>query len=282
MRSAIGFNAKQSGGFNFYHPVASVIMSIFEKKITFITRGLYEVRNLQAENFVAEKFAITTYSRLAEGFARDFITLQTDCNLIITPNESIMEEKAKIYESKQEAKYRLIFNPLDSLTNFARGFNECGCSFTLQSIIPMGKKTTEDIFTLFFNFKTQKFLYSEYKGITYLENKRMKALNRKASLVVSINTEGLKESATLAKLQEIKLKQLICRESFIADLMDIASGSLDGIIYKNISVYNAIPISIVCNSLALFTNGFESSLYQKDLNEKITLVAGSETLCKYC
>ena len=276
MREAIGSNIKKLAGFSFYHPIASVITSVIEKKITFITRGLHEVRNLQAENFVAEKFALTTYSRLAEGFARDFLFLQTDCTLLIAGNPQIMEGKLKVYESKNPPKYRLIFNPIDNITNFARGFNDCGCSFTLQSIVAENK--FEDIFCFFYSFKTLKFLYSEYKGITYIENKRMKAIYRKTSLVLSLNTERLTNENLSEKLKTTKIKQIICRDSFVSDFIDIANGSLDGVVYKNVPVYNAISIGILCNSLALFTNGFEKTLASKNLTDEIDIIAGAEIL----
>lgn len=265
--------------FSFYHPVASVIVSCLEKRANFISRGLFEVRNLQSENFVSEKFAITTYSRLIEGFLKDFTFLQKDVEVVITGVSASNFGKLKVYESEKPAKYRLLFCPIDSITNFSRGLNECGSSFLLQSILPSGSKHQyENVFSCFYSFKLQKFLYAENKGLVYLENKRMKALNRKTSLIASINSASLMENAiNTSKLESLRVRQILSRESIVSDCFDITNGSIDALIYSKIKFSEAQGIAMLGISLGLYTSNLDEN---SELNSDVNLVVGSENFIK--
>lgn len=262
----------QSSGFSFYHPVASVIVSALEKRINFINRGLYEVRNLQSESFVSEKFAITTYSRLIEGFLRDFIYLQKDVEVKIVGSAASVLEKNKLYESERPAKYRLLFCPIDSITNFARGFSDCGTYFVLQSILPSTAKAKyENIFSIFYSFKMQKFLYAENKGLVYLENKRMKALNRKTSLLVSANTSAIAEGIVSKNLlSSIRAKHVFTKDSIVSDSFEITNGGIDALIYHGIKASDASAMKILAESL-----GLQASSLKED-EEEVNLFVGIE------
>lgn len=274
----------QSNVRNFYHPVASVIASCIEKRINFINRGLFEVKNLQSENFTAEKFAITTETRLLEGFLRDFFYLQKDTSVIVPPSGATLSSSLKLYKSENEPKYRLIFKPIDSINNFAKGFAECGSYFCLQSIMPEGEKNKyENVFSLFYSFKVQKFLYAEHKGVVYLDNKRMKALHRKTSLTASINsTSVLSNFAKPKNLQDAKIKHIFSRgDGVVSDCFDIANGALDGIIYAQIKSWEALPMQILLSSLSCYSNlNKELEKITNDINQNVNLIAGGESVVK--
>ena len=269
---------------SFYHPVASVIVNCVEKRINFINRGLFEVKNLQSENFTAEKFAITTETRLLEGFLRDFFYLQKDVSVLVPPLGTSISNSIKVYSSEKEAKYRLIFKPIDSLNNFAKGFAECGCYFVLQSILPEDTRGVkyENVFSLFYSFKAQKFLYAEHKGIVYLENKRMKAMHRKSSLTVSINSNAiLNNLAKPVNLQNAKVKHVFSRgEGLVSDCFDLANGALDGIIYNQIKGYELLPIQILLSSLTCYSSLKYNSEFFDNLEKETDIIAGTEVLVK--
>jgi fructose-1,6-bisphosphatase/inositol monophosphatase family enzyme len=267
--------------FSFYHPVASVIVSCIQKRANFINRGLFEVKNLQSENFVAEKFAITTETRLFEGFIRDFLFLQKDVTIIV-PSLGISTGESKTFESERPAKYRLIFHPIDSLNNFAKGLGECGSFFCLQSILPSGSKSKyENVFSMFYSFKIQKILYAEHKGIVYLENKRMKALHRKTSLTMGCNTSAIiSELINTENLKNARIKNIFCRsDSIVSDSFDVASGSLDGILYAKIKMWEAMPLQILYSALSCYTFISEEDS-QDNLNKEVSFIAGSENIIK--
>jgi hypothetical protein len=266
---------------SFYHPVASVIISCLEKRINFINRGLFEVKSLQSENFVAEKFAITTESRLFEGFMRDFTYLQKDVSVYV-PELATNSGSTKVIESQLPAKYRLIFSPLDSINNFARGFGECGSIFLLQSILPSGSKNKyENVFSLFYSFKVQKFLYAEHKGIVYLENKRMKALHRKTSLTSSANTFALVNGLlSPERLLNARIKNIFSRgDGVVSDCFDIASGNIDGVIHSNIKIWQAAAMQILLSSLTCYSS-LSSLILEDDLTKEVNLIAGVEGIVK--
>ena len=269
---------------SFYHPVASVIVNCIEKRINFINRGLFEVKNLQSENFTAEKFAITTETRFLEGFLRDFFYLQKDVSVLVPPLGTSITNAIKVYSSEKEPKYRLIFKPIDSLNNFAKGFGECGSYFILQSILPEDVKGAkyENVFSLFYNFKTQKFLYAEHKGIVYLENKRMKALHRKSSLTVSINTSAvLSNFAKPLNLQNAKVKHIFSRsDGIVSDCFDLANGALDGIVYNQIKGWELLPIQVLLSSLTCYSSLKYNSDFFENLEKETDLIAGTEVLVK--
>ena len=266
---------------SFYHPVASVIISCLEKRINFINRGLFEVKSLQSENFVAEKFAITTESRLFEGFMRDFAYLQKDVTVCV-PELGVNSGSIRTIESQLPAKYRLVFSPLDSVNNFARGFGECGSIFLLQSILPSGSKNKyENVFSLFYSFKVQKFLYAEHKGIVYLENKRMKALHRKTSLTSSVNTASFMSGLLSPdRLVNARVKNTFSRgDGLVSDCFDIASGNIDGIIYSNIKIWQATAMQILLSSLTCYSSS-SNLILEDDLTKEVNLVAGAEGIVR--
>jgi fructose-1,6-bisphosphatase/inositol monophosphatase family enzyme len=266
---------------SFYHPVASAIVSCLEKRVNFINRGLFEVKSLQSENFVAEKFAITTESRLFEGFVRDFAYLQRDVSICV-PEIGVNSGSIKMIESQMPAKYRLVFCPLDSVNNFARGVGECGSIFLLQSILPSGSKNKyENVFSLFYSFKAQKFLYAEHKGLVYLENKRMKALHRRTSLTANINTNALLNNLTTSqKIFDARIKNIFSRgDGVVSDCFDIANGSIDGIIYSNIKVWQAMALQILLSSLTCYSS-LSNIILEDDLTKEVDLIAGAEIIVK--
>jgi fructose-1,6-bisphosphatase/inositol monophosphatase family enzyme len=271
-----------SAGFSFYHPVANVIISCLEKRINFINRGLFEVRNLQSENFVSEKFAITTYARLIEGFMRDFTSLQQDVEVSITGSAAITLGKTKVFESEYPSKYRMLFCPIDNITNFSRGLSECGTLISLQSILPSTAKAKyENVFSIFFSFKFQKFIYAENKGFVYFENKRMKALNRKTSLVFSLNTSAIIGNVISSeKFQTLRIKEIFSRESIVSDCFELANGGIDALIYVKIKLSEAIAIQMLAISLGFFTSEMPEASGNYDVNADVNLVVGGENVIK--
>lgn len=262
---------------SFYHGIASVIIACIEKRINFINRGLFEVKNLQAENFVSEKFAITTYVRLCEGFLRDFIELQPNVEVHMY---SVTTNSIKVYESKNIAKYRLIFYGIDNILNFSRGLSECGISFALEAILPSNAKAKyEAIFSGFYSFKLQKVLYAEHKGAVYLENKRAKALHRNGSFVAITNSNAIFQGyINEEKCKNARVKQLITTDSTVSDIFSLAMGSVDGIIYRGIKVLEAIPIMIASASLSCFTSKTDFS--NSNLLDTVDLTVGCEPIVK--
>jgi fructose-1,6-bisphosphatase/inositol monophosphatase family enzyme len=275
---ALASNIRQ----NAYHPIANVIIFCLEKRINFLNRGIFEVKNLQSENFVAEKFALTTETRLLEGFLRDFFYMQKDVVVCVPPLGANISGSPKIYKGEGDAKYRLIFKPMDSINNFGRGFGECGSVFCLQSIIPeeSGKEKYENVFSLFYSFKTQKFLYAEHKGVVYLENKRMKALHRKTSLTIGVNSGAILSGLIKKEAVEVaKIKNIFSRgDGFVSDCFDIANGTLDGVIYSKIKAWDALPIQILLSSLSCYSSLSKEVL--TDITKEVDLIAGGEIIPK--
>ncbi len=274
-------NFKKPNISSFYHPIASVIISCIEKRLNFINRGLFEVKSLQSENFVAEKFAITTQSRLIEGFLRDFMYLQKDVEIHI-PEVGMNSNAVKVIEPEMPARYRLIFSPIDSINNFARGFGECGSVFCLQSILPSGSKNKyESIFSLFYSFKMQKFLYAENKGIVYLENKRMKALHRRTTLTASINSNAILDGLLNSeRAVNARIKNTTSRgDGFISDCFDLANGTIDGMIYSRIKIWQALALESLLFPLTCYSN-FSNKNLDLDLSTELNLIAGCEVIVK--
>lgn len=271
-------NIRGSINASIYHPVASVIVSCIEKRLNFINRGLFEVRNLQAENFVSEKFTVTTYSRLCDGFLRDFIELQNDVEVHMV---SATATSIKIFESLKPAKYRLVFVALDNPANFARGLQEGGIVFFVDAILPDKNTKYESIFSGFYSLRFQKFLYAENKGIVYFENKRMKALHRKASLIACVNTNLIKNGIlTQTNTKASKIKQVLARESLVSDAFDLANGSVDVLIYFQVKIYEAIPILLLSRSLFCFASTVPDNLLSLSLTDEISFAVGSEVAVK--
>ena len=282
-----GFNS----GASLFHPIASAIISCVEKRINFVNRGLYEVKNLQSENPVAEKFAMTTNSRLIEGFMRDFTYLQQDVEVLIPQEQTANLEKLRVFKSELPPRYRLFFSPIDNIKNFARSLADCGTFFCLQSIIPSGESIKyETVFSLFFSFKTQKFLYAEHNGIVSLESKRMKAPHRKTSLVIGANKMAIMDGFLATKEKDFKIHSVIIRESLVSDAFDVASGAIDGIIYRNIEAWKVITLFPLLKSLSCYVRVLDAANKPKELDEKflnslnlddnITIIAGCEGLIK--
>jgi fructose-1,6-bisphosphatase/inositol monophosphatase family enzyme len=268
-----------------YHPIASIIMMAIEKRVNFINRGLFEVKNLQADNFVAEKFAITTYARLLEGFMRDFSSIQSNVEVHVIQNtwaSPAGERQIKVFESRGLPAYRLIFSPIDNPLNFSRGFAECGISFCLQSILPStSSKKFENVFACFYGFKVQKFLYATPKGFALIEKKRLKAIQRKNSLIISVNMRSLEsEYLNAQKLKDSRIKQIRMEESVVSDAFDMASGGVDAIIYTKVKVAEVLALSILVKSLTCFYSSNLDKIEDMNLLDEINFIAGNELIVK--
>lgn len=256
--------------------IADIVISCIQKRLNFINRGLIEIKNLQAENFTAEKFAISTYTRILEGFEKDFLSIEKQTEV---HTYSLITGNMKVSKGDLTPKYRLIFNPLDNIFNFSRGIENVGTSFSLEELSQNKETNYKGVLTGFYHFKQQKFLHGQQGEIAYLENKRVKAIQRQNNFVVATNRACFSNGhLTEEKLKAARINQILITESPVSDIFFLAGGALDGIIYNNIKLKDAIPIILIAPLMGTF---IAAPTFEKtDLLKEISFVIGTSNFIK--
>lgn len=235
-----------------YHPIANIIIEILEKNIIRYTKDLYEISHIQSETGVAEKFASVSVTTFVRSFKKELQkhfegTLYTS-TLINTLDEDIFGNKP----------FRLLFNPIDSFTNFSRGIQNFGVSFILQEAT---HEKVHNVFCVSYSFYGQDIIYSDAIG-SYTKGHLIKSVTRKNSkfAVGMYNTRAIRE----AKFTE-KFKQIQASNSIISDFHLLAKGKCDAIVYNNVPLTQALAMVLLAKNLRIYNGGVENTIISNEL-----------------
>lgn len=227
----------------YYHNVAKVIVEAFEKRRNFLTRGFFEIEGMQNDTGARDKFTLSTYTRLADGFIQDFRKFQKNCDV----NIRLATGDIQTIPAAVERSYNLMFVPLDSPINFSRSIPQSGACFVVQSISADG--ASDNMFMLLYDIRTQKYLYSEHNGFAYIENKKARQGKGSASMnsLIALNRKAVSLIGKYDFLTENS--RITVSNSIVSDIFLLAGGSVDKIIYMIPSEYEKTMLSILASSL---------------------------------
>ena len=220
-----------------YHPIASVLVEILEKKLVRYSKDFFEISHIQSSSGTAERFAsisVSTFTKSIKESLRDGFngTLYTSTLLGTLEEEKLGERPIK-----------LLFNPMDSFSNFARGIQNFGVSFLLQEETKQGWVY---VFSLAYSFDTQEVIYSDEVG-SYIKGRPLKPVMRKTPklAVVACNTHAIRNNPNIVH----KFKQLHVSNSIVSDFHLLAKGKIDGIYYEKTSILQVLPLMLLAKSL---------------------------------
>lgn len=227
-----------------YHPIASVLVQILEKKLVRYSKDFYEISHIQSSTGTAERFAsisVSTFAKSIKESLRDGFngTLYTSTLLGTLDEEKLGERPIK-----------LLFNPIDNFSNFSRGIQNFGVSFLLQEQTRQG---WVDVFSLVYSFDTQEIIYSDEVG-SYIKGRPLKPVIRKNPklAVIACNTPAIRKNPNIVH----KFKQLLVSSSLVSDFHLLAKGKIDGIYYEKTPVVQVLPLMLLAKSLRVSVPSF--------------------------
>ena len=227
----------------FYHNLGKAIFLAFEGRRNFILRGNMEIKNMQSDTTSSDKFALSTFAKITEGFKADFLKIVSDVSLFV---KNATGTYTKVHTS-ESAKYTLYFNPIDNLQNCSRGL-EWGSTFLINTLDSQSQE--EPFLAMVFSSKNQTFLYSEKMGFTYSSNKRIKSFARtqSQSLLFALN-----------EVSDLPVRKIITG-SLSNDLLFLLDGSIDGIFAKNLQKQEESILKIFATSMGMLTDNIKDGI----------------------
>lgn len=238
-----------------YHPLASILIGILEQKTIRYSKDFLELGHIQSATGTAEKFASISVSTFAKSVKQE-IKKKFQGTLLTSTILNTLEE-----EICGPRPSRLLFNPIDSFTNFSRAIPNFGIAFLFQEDDGSG---VQNIFSILYSFQTQEIIYCDGTKID-IRGRNIKPIIRKNHkfCVLANNTDGIKKQDITEKFGTI-----IATNSIISDCHNLAKGKIDGIHYTNVPLIQVAPTQMIANTM-LFNEKPLEIIIDKNLEKQI-------------
>lgn len=238
-----------------YHPIANLLVQILEQRIIRYTKDFIEICYIQSASGTAEKFASISVATFAKYIKQDLKSKFYGTLFTSTILNTLEEDQYDTHPM------RLLFNPMDSFTNFSRGIPNFGASFLLQE--DNGGKIN-NLFSLVYLFQTQEIIYSDGM-VNDIRGRNLKPVLRKNLKfgIVACNTESIKTQNI-----HIKFGHIQSTNSIITDIHHLAKGKIDAISYIKIPVLQMLPIQIIAKTMMFDVNQQTSYIIAKDITKQ--------------
>lgn len=224
-----------------YHPIARLLVQILEHRVIRYTKDFIEICYIQSASGAAEKFASVSVGTFTKYIKQD---LRSKFHGTLFTS-TILNTLEKNHYGEQPV--HLLFNPIDSFTNFCRGISNFGVSFLLQE--DNGGKIN-NIFSLVYLFQTQEIIYCD-GTVVDIRGRNLKPVFRKnlKFSVISCNTESIKTQDIHTKFGQVQVTN-----SIITDIHHLARGKIDAISHAKIPICQMLPAQIIAKTMMFDVN----------------------------